>query len=59
MNFRRRLSETRRVEGSSDIVTCKSCQVAMKELKGHVYHKKRKWQCPRCKRVRMQVHKPR
>jgi hypothetical protein len=26
----------------------------MKELKGHIYHKKRKWQCPKCKRVRMQ-----
>ena len=34
-------------------------KVAMKELKGHIYHKKRKWQCPKCKRVRMQVHKPR
>jgi hypothetical protein len=41
------------------IVTCKSCKVAMKELKGHIYHKKRKWRCPKCKRVRMQVHKPR
>jgi hypothetical protein len=26
----------------------------MKELKGHIYHKKRKWKCPRCNRVRMQ-----
>ena len=26
----------------------------MKELKGHIYHKKRKWKCPQCKRVRMQ-----
>jgi hypothetical protein len=26
----------------------------MKELKGHIYHKKRKWKCPKCGRVRMQ-----
>ena len=26
----------------------------MMELKGHIYHKKRKWKCPKCKRVRMQ-----
>lgn len=26
----------------------------MKELKGHIYHKKRKWKCPQCKRVKMQ-----
>ena len=26
----------------------------MKELKGHIYHKKRKWKCPRCNRVKMQ-----
>jgi hypothetical protein len=30
----------------------------MKELKGHVYHKKRKWKCPRCNRIRMQSQKP-
>lgn len=29
----------------------------MQELKGHLYHKQRKWRCPQCKRVRMQ--KPR
>jgi hypothetical protein len=40
-------------------VTCQTCKVAMKELKGHIYHKKRKWRCPKCKRVRMQVQKPR
>ena len=28
----------------------------MKELKGHIYHKKRKWKCPKCSRVRMQEH---
>jgi len=26
----------------------------MKELKGHIYHKRRKWKCPKCSRVRMQ-----
>jgi len=31
----------------------------MKELKGHIYHKKRKWKCPKCGRVRMQELKPR
>jgi hypothetical protein len=40
-------------------MTCKSCKVAMRELKGHIYHKKRKWCCPKCKRVRMQAPKPR
>ena len=30
----------------------------MKELKGHIYHKKRKWKCPHCNRVRMQAQKP-
>jgi hypothetical protein len=30
----------------------------MKELKGHIYHKKRKWKCPLCNRVRMQSQKP-
>ena len=29
----------------------------MKELKGHIYHKKRKWKCPQCGKVRMQAHK--
>jgi hypothetical protein len=29
----------------------------MKELKGHVYHKQRKWRCPKCNRVRMQAQK--
>jgi hypothetical protein len=27
----------------------------MKELKGHIYHKQRKWKCPKCNRVRMQA----
>jgi transposase-like protein len=40
-------------------VTCNICKVPMKELKGHIYHKKRKWRCPKCSRVRMQVLKPR
>jgi hypothetical protein len=26
----------------------------MKELKGHIYHKQRKWKCPKCAKVRMQ-----
>jgi rubrerythrin len=39
------------------IMTCKVCRISMQEVKGHVFHKKRKWRCPRCKRVRMQ--KPR
>ena len=26
----------------------------MKELKGHIYHKQRKWKCPQCAKVRMQ-----
>ena len=35
-------------------MTCKICKVAMKEMKGHVYHKQRKWKCPICARVKMQ-----
>ncbi len=30
----------------------------MKELKGHIYHKKRKWKCPKCNRVGMQEPGP-
>ena len=26
----------------------------MKEVKGHIFHKKRKWKCPKCSQVRMQ-----
>jgi len=40
-------------------MTCKTCRIPMKELKGHIYHKKRKWKCPKCGRVRMQALKPR
>jgi hypothetical protein len=29
----------------------------MKELKGHIFHKQRKWQCPKCSKVRMQQPK--
>jgi hypothetical protein len=29
----------------------------MKELKGHIYHKQRKWKCPQCGKVRMQAPK--
>ena len=35
-------------------MTCKVCKVAMTELKGHIYHKRRKWRCPKCNRVKMQ-----
>ena len=35
-------------------MTCRRCKVAMKECKGHIYHKQRKWKCPKCARVRMQ-----
>jgi len=26
----------------------------MEELKGHIYHKKRKWRCPKCGKAKMQ-----
>jgi hypothetical protein len=29
----------------------------MKEIKGHIYHKQRKWKCPKCAKVRMQKAK--
>ena len=29
----------------------------MKELKGHIFHKKRKWQCPQCRKIKMQKPK--
>jgi hypothetical protein len=29
----------------------------MKELKGHIFHKQRKWQCPKCSKIRMQQQK--
>jgi hypothetical protein len=29
----------------------------MKEIKGHIYHGKRKWSCPKCGRARMQEPK--
>ena len=35
-------------------MTCKTCRIPMKELKGHIYHKQRKWKCPKCRKVRMQ-----
>ena len=38
-------------------MTCKKCRTPMKELKGHIYHKKRKWKCPKCGKVRMQAQK--
>jgi hypothetical protein len=36
-------------------MTCQKCRIQMKELKGHIYHKKRKWKCTSCGRVRMQA----
>ena len=46
-------------DGQEDLsVTCQRCKVPMKELKGHIYHKKRKWKCPQCNRIRMQEPKP-
>jgi len=38
-------------------MTCKACKIPMKELKGHIYHKKRKWKCRKCGRVKMQGQK--
>ena len=38
-------------------MTCKKCKVTMKELKGHLFHKQRKWQCPQCSKVKMQKPK--
>ncbi len=29
----------------------------MKEVKGHVFHKQRKWKCPHCGRAKMQAPK--
>jgi len=26
----------------------------MKEIKGHIYHRQRKWKCPKCGKVGMQ-----
>jgi hypothetical protein len=31
----------------------------MQEVKGHIFHKKRKWKCPKCNRVRMQLPRKR
>lgn len=39
-------------------MTCPKCKVKMKELKGHLYHGNRKWQCPKCQKIRMQKPKP-
>src|ERR1039457_4523859 len=35
-------------------VTCRKCKVPMQEIKGHIYHRKRKWKCPKCAKIRMQ-----
>ena len=39
-------------------MTCPRCKIAMEEVRGHVFHKKRKWRCPKCGRIRMQAPKP-
>ncbi len=39
-------------------VTCTKCKVAMKQTRG-IHHNKRKFVCPRCKRVRMQRNRER
>lgn len=38
-------------------MTCKKCKVTMKELKGHIFHGKRKWRCPQCGKIKMQKPK--
>ena len=38
-------------------MTCKKCKFTMKELKGHIFHGKRKWRCPQCQKVKMQKPK--
>lgn len=38
-------------------MTCKQCRIAMVELKGHLYHGKRKFRCPSCHRVNMKKPK--
>src|ERR1017187_7690102 len=35
-------------------VTCRKCKVPMQEIKGHIYHRQRKWKCPKCAKIRMQ-----
>ena len=36
---------------------CKKCKIKMKEER-RSFHKKRKWICPQCGKVRMQQQKP-
>ena len=38
-------------------MTCKKCKVTMKELKGHIFHGKRKWRCPLCQKIKIQKPK--
>lgn len=40
-------------------MTCKQCRIAMVELKGHIYHGKRKFRCPNCHRAKMKKPKRR
>ncbi|HOR28763.1 MAG TPA: hypothetical protein PLS90_04350 [Candidatus Sumerlaeota bacterium] len=39
-------------------MVCRHCRVKMKEAR-RVFHKQRKWICPRCGRARMQTARPR
>ena len=39
------------------VMTCKRCQVPMREIHGHICHGNRKWRCPVCKRTKMQAPK--
>ena len=43
-------------EKLADILTMSGTKV--EEVKGHVFHKQRKWRCPRCGRARMQQARP-
>ncbi len=36
---------------------CPKCKIKMREQK-RIFHKKRKWICPRCGKIRMQIQKP-
>jgi hypothetical protein len=51
----RRSSDETKSGGAA--MTCKRCKVTMKELKGHIFHKKRKWRCPQCQKIKMQKPK--
>jgi transposase-like protein len=35
-------------------LTCPRCKLPMREMKAHIFHKQRKFRCPKCHRARMQ-----